>query len=209
MYSAAMTLVIPAGFAAVEMLTRHVSASHQAEVTFGIDISDATGGDTDIANACTSIWADAWAGLTDAGVQIGPSIIHIGGASPPYLRVDGTFTAAGTVTGETVPSNCAALVRKLSGQAGRGGRGRDYVPWVLRDSQVDDVGNIDGTTLVNLQTAAENWLTGMQAGDGGSGPIPVVILHNAEGSTAADPPALVSAVVVDLLIATQRRRLGR
>lgn len=204
-----MALVIPAGFAAVEILLRHVSATVQAEITFGIEISGFTGSYDDLADDITTAYDATWGTMSDAGVLIGPTILHIGAASPPYLTVDGTSTEEGNVTGDTMPSNVALLMRKRSTQAGRGGRGRNYLPWVLRDDKVDDVGNIDNGTLATAQTAANDFLVAVNDAGDPDGNTPMVILHDSGASTAADTPPLVTSVSVDALVATQRRRLGR
>lgn len=208
-YIAHMAQVIPADFVGVQLLLRHVSASHQAEITYGLDVTSYTGTMASLADRAVTDFHSTFGTYMDAGVIIGPGLISVGGGSPPYLRVDGTATEEGEITGETMPSNVALLVRKASVQAGRGGRGRIFIPWILRDDQVDDVGNIEGTALTNLQTAASDWYDAISDIGGPTGATPPVILHDSGASTAADDPALITTLSVDPLVATQRRRLGR
>jgi hypothetical protein len=204
-----MSIVIPPDFVGVQVLLRHVSATHQGEITYGLDITSFTGTMAELADTQTTAYSDNFGTYTDIGVQIGPTLISVGAASPPYLRVDGTETLGGDVEGETMPSNVAALMRKRSLQAGRGGRGRNYLPWILRDNQVDDVGNVEATALSNLQDAADGWYEAAGQVGGTDGATPIVILHDSGASTAADDPAFVTSLSIDALVATQRRRLGR
>jgi hypothetical protein len=60
-----------------------------------------------------------------------------------------------------------------------------------------------------VQTQVDAWVELHNTGDGPVGPVPIVILHSMGGSTAADIPAPVDTAIVDPLVATQRRRLGR
>lgn len=205
-----MGAVVPPFYMQVNLLLRHVSATHQGEIVYGINATDAGASASEIADFCAQTYIDTLGTQTDIGVAIGPAVVLVGSASPPYLSVEGSVNGGGSVDAETTPSSVAALMKKRSlAVAGRGGRGRNFLPWILRDSSVDDVGNIGAVPLGTIQGVCDDWLEAHAAGGGGVGPVPVVILHSVGGSTAADVPAPVDSVLVDNLIATQRRRLGR
>jgi len=112
-------------------------------------------------------------------------------------------------TGAMASPNCALLVKKQTATGGRRGRGRNYIPWVLLDAAVDDVGNVDSGSLAVRQSDAEDWLEDLELGTTGSYATPMVILHDSSGSGPEPAPSVVTALQVDSRIANQRRRLGR
>jgi len=110
---------------------------------------------------------------------------------------DGTSDDLGGAGIDTVPMNCALLVRKTSSQPGRGGRGRYFIPFALEETDVSETGQIDGTTVSDWQTIQTAFLAALVAED-----VPMVILHSGAGV-----PAAVTTLNVQSKIATQRRRL--
>lgn len=118
---------------------------------------------------------------------------HAGGESGTRAAFDG------------LPQNCALLVHKRTNFAGRTGRGRNYFPG-LADTEVNEIGQITAGVVTAWQTAMTAWLAGVNAVvDVGS----FVLLHNTPGAGAALAPREVTALTVDPLIATQRRRLRK
>lgn len=99
----------------------------------------------------------------------------------------------------TVPKNCCALVRKGTGVLGRRNRGRMYLPpYALATAFVDRNGMISSTFLTPLQTALNTFLGAMDTAG-----YQAVILH----STSEVLPTVITSLVVQPQIATQRRRL--
>jgi hypothetical protein len=121
----------------------------------------------------------------------------------------GELQEEGDLTGDVEPSSVAVLARKVTLTGGRRGRGRIYFPWILPHDKVDDVGQIDPTFKVTLQNMANDWMVLLSSARGGVQATPMVLLHNSEGSTTAPGPSAVTGLVIQSLIGTQRRRLGR
>lgn len=104
-----------------------------------------------------------------------------------------------------LPQNCAILVHKRTGFAGRIGRGRNYFPG-LADTEVSEIGQITAGVVTSWQTAMNAWLAAVNAvTDVGT----FVLLHNDPGAGSAENPYEVTALTVDPVIATQRRRLRK
>lgn len=195
-----MALLIPPGYAHVIIPMKHASTPRAAAVTFGIE-NNTVGFLTpslvnDIQDAFTSAWN------ADSNVTVGPSIARFGQEGEEPLSVTGTATFTGTFTTNALPSNSALLVKKLTSRGGRRGRGRMYIPWVVDETSVDEVGAIDSTTLTAYQDRAINFAVNLTTND-----TPMVLLHDADGSTAPGSPNLVTTLIPDPVIATQRRRL--
>lgn len=120
---------------------------------------------------------------------------------------DSAFTStvgagAGSNTGTPLPQNCAWLIRKRSPLVGRKNRGRMYVPGIREDT-VNGIGVINGPDVSAAQTA---WNTFRTTIEGNPSFVGLSILHSFGDATLPTP---ISALEVDNVIATQRRRMRR
>lgn len=201
-----MALLIPDGFAQITFPMFHASGGRPAAVTFGLDVSALPFVTPEFLDDLIIAWGSTIGSLMDAGTGTGPPVASVGTGTSEHLTVTGSSINEGGVTGDTLPSAVAVLIKKVTTRGGRRGRGRMFVPWALRDDQVDDVGNISTSPLTNLQTAATDFLTELVAGVDLHNTTPMVLLHEEEGSTAPGSPDPVVQFVVDPVVATQRRR---
>lgn len=204
-----MALIIPVGFAQCLLPMAHASLNRSALITYGLDV-DAAGGDyVQVADDQQAIFGNAWGNELDSQVTIGPATLRVGQDGGDPLSVEGSATSVGVETGAMASPNCALLVKKASLTGGRRGRGRCYIPWVLLDAAISDVGVVDSGSLAVRQSDAEDWLEDLELGTTGTYATPMVILHDSSGSGAEPAPSVVTGLLCDSLIANQRRRLGR
>lgn len=198
-----MADIIPPGFAQVTIPMRHASLARAANVVFGVDAAGQPDANL-LADAVQGTFATAMNGLFDSQVTIGPATTTVGqdGGGEPVVGVAGGTNTGGR-SGETLPSNVAALLVKRTARGGRRGRGRMYLPWALSDTEVDDVGILTGAALTKLSTAGTALRTNLATAN-----IPMVILHSL-GATNPGDPNEVTSLLGDPRVATQRRRLGR
>lgn len=209
MYTEKMALVIPVGYAQIAVAMRHVSQSRTAVVTFGVEWS------VDIAfpsQRCDDILAafvDGYGPYIDAGVDVGPVSATIGAEGGENVTVVGTDHYAPPNQLEVEPSNVALLVRKSTARGGRRGRGRFYIPWIVPNAAVDDVGQLSGEFHGNMQVASNDLLSNLAAAQPGGAGTPMVLLHSTSPNSATGSPNPVVGLTVDTLVGTQRRRLGR
>jgi hypothetical protein len=202
-------MATPPGYADVSVEMTHVGNPRPSFLTFGINptLTDAAAIAADIA--------------TTLGAAAGPKTILDSEASFTAVRVsvgtDGTedivyesaISIVGTAPLTALPSNCAVLVHKRTARGGRRGRGRLFLPWCISEAAVDEAGIIAGATVTTLNVAMSAW-----HGDLSTRGSPMVLLHQPSSAgtvhpTTPGPPDVVTGLVVDNLIATQRRRLGR
>jgi hypothetical protein len=189
---------IPDLFAQVSVPLKHSTLLRTAFVTFGIDNQGSFTTPTDIAEAVWDPWNDNFGPRIDTECLMGPIHVQMGtgsGINPG----DGTSSANGTSSLDSLPPNCAILVRKVTGLGGRANRGRFYVPFACDETGVAQNGTIDGAVVTATQSAMDGLLADLDTAG-----VPMCILH-----TGAGVPARVVSGTVDTLIATQRRRLGR
>lgn len=194
---------IPIGFGQATISMRHVSGARVAAVVFGFQDSDLAVTPDDTAATINDIWNDTLGALFDGGVLGLPTVVRI--TDPDGELLVGTSDEGwGTsVAQESMPPNVAAMLRKRSARGGRRGQGRMFLPWVLADGDVDDVGNISSGKVSTINSAAGQLIL-----DLATAALPMVILHD-DGISAPGVPNLVGTLTVDSLVSTQRRRLGR
>lgn len=95
----------------------------------------------------------------------------------------------------------AVLITKETALGGRTNRGRFFLPG-LAESMTNSGGVIASATVADLGTRCDGWLTAIEAGTNMDH---MVLLHNLVEETPTD----VTALVVQQLVATQRRRLRK
>lgn len=133
--------------------------------------------------------------LLNNSVTCDKTIIKGGPVStgPTYEHTD---PEEGGQSGEPEPPQVAYLMKKRTALGGRLNRGRFYLPGV-QTSHVDLDGSVDGGQLGNLTAAALVLLLGLADAD-----MNMVVLHG--GSST---PTVVTQLLADPFVATQRRRL--
>lgn len=194
----------PPGFSNCSYEFTQSGLTRPAYITFGVDSTD-----TDPSMIATQLYAawssagsmksimDSSATLTGIRVSAGTD----GAADLVYLLR--TSDPGGGSVSQALPPNCAVLVHKTSARGGRRGRGRIYLPWVANESVVDEAGILAPANVTTLQTAMTAWKVALATSGN-----PMVLLHD-PGKTSIPAPDPVTSLLVDRLIATQRRRLGR
>ena len=201
-----MALVIPEGFAECAIELRNSGDPQPWYITFGVDLTNAAGDNIGAGDQINAAWNDSFNSslrttTTHTGVRM-----TIGTGDPDNLVLFVADGTNGTSSDEKLPQNCALLVSKTSAFGGRKNRGRFFIPNILAESSVSEVGVIGAGTVANYQGFADLLLASLSPGDDGAFNLPMMILHNNTGpSTPA--PTLVSKLSVSNVISTQRRRL--
>lgn len=194
-------MIIPEDYAQVNLRFTGDAIPTGAEITFGVAITGELVTPGEIAAAVGNLWDTSGVmgnltegvALTEVLVKNGPNAT---GPSAVY-----PLTVEGEVESPTVPANTSALVTKLTPAGGRAGRGRFYLPGV-QENGVAENGQMDPTLTANIQAALTQFLTDLDTND-----IAMVVLHGA--GSPITTPTFVNALVVNQLMATQRRRLRR
>lgn len=200
-----MALVIPAGFAQAALQFRNSGDPDPWYVTFGIDTSDAAGDYETVADICIGSWSSSFLGSMTTTTAITGCQLRVGQDGGDPLTLFFATSLPGGSSANKLPQNCALLVSKVTTRSGRTGKGRMFIPNVLTEGAVDNVGVIATEELGTLQGNADDMLDTLA--DPPAGPaIPMVLLHNgfAPGGTT---PTEVASLSVDAVISTQRRRL--
>lgn len=196
-----MALVIPDDHYQALIPFKHDRVTRSAAITFGVRHLPGTLSPTDLADNLLVNFSAGWLSAIDNEVTFGPVTLTFDQGDQGRGSVTGSASATGGRSAVSTYSNSAVLVRKQTDRVGRPGRGRCFLPWVTNQTNVDEVGVLSNAALTAMQTAADNWLAAMETDD-----IEMVILHdeNVPGTTT---PSLVTGLLVDPTIGTQRRRM--
>ncbi len=201
-----MTLQIPAGFGQVIHSLLLTGDPEPMAVTYGVQMegqapTDAqdTVGDLHAAFASTmltiphQVYSLRQTELRYVVAELGPVQVA--------LAVD-IVTAGGT--GSPLPQNSAVLFHKRSASAGRRNRGRFYLPG-MSEGAVDATGRLAAADVTAFNNIAANFLAGVRA----SGSVAEMVILHSLGISPTGPPAVVTSLLTDPVIATQRRRLRK
>lgn len=195
-------MVIPEGFAQVNLLFGGIALPLGAEMTLGLDIS-ATEGETP-----TTVGAAVNAAFTGANlpaelastanyrgclVKFGPN------ATGPSATVT-TGPVSGTGAAVNSPGT-SALIEKNTALGGRAGKGRFYMPGI-QDLGTDPGGTLKSGYATSLFTKWNNFRTALLALE-----LVPVVLHAPGGPISVPTP--ITGFSVDGRVGTQRRRNRR
>jgi len=111
-------------------------------------------------------------------------------------------TAGGSAS-TPLPQNCAFLVQKFTGLAGRHNQGRMYWP-TPAEGEVNAIGEILPTVLGGFNTALLNYLNAIKNTTGVG---EMVLLHTPRPGVLTPIPTIVNQLILDPVIATQRGRM--
>lgn len=192
--------VIPNNHAFVQISMLQDSIADPQMVTFGT--TDLSGDPVDAAQELSDAFWDNW------GAQMGnnwnplPTRALVRNGSGDLLEGFHTPTQLPAGSVERPPANCALLVQKRTALAGRTNRGRMFIPGVVTETTVQESGVIDNATVVALQAVAVAFLADIAATSRS-----MVILHSEETGPVLPVAPVVTQLVVQNILGTQRRRM--
>jgi len=197
------------GFADISIQLVLAGLNRPAYITFGVDPVDTDPTTVGAAVLAASIGAGSLMSIMDSSVTLRQVRVSLGTDGSEDLVGIATGTAVGGTAKTTLPPNCAQLVHKMTARRGRRGRGRMFVPWCVDEGSTDEAGLIAAGVVTANATALNTWRNALSAGGN-----PMVVLHDPSKPGTAHPttpgaPNVVTSLVCDPLISTQRRRLGR
>jgi hypothetical protein len=194
-------MIIPIGYAQVNLRFTGTAVPTGAEMTFGLDIGGIPGTLTALADEIADAWDTQGCQARQNDQCVLATLLVKEGPNITGPSVEISPGLAGGQSGEAGPPNTAALVRKVTSDGGRAGRGRMYFPGVT-EGNMDHGGIYDPTERGLLEVALENFRNVIDVYGA-----PWVVLH-ASGSPISTPSP-ITALEVDGRLATQRRRLRR
>lgn len=195
-----MTIIVPPGFAHIDLSFRHSLYQRDAHCTYGVNIGE---NPEQIADFCLSAWMSAMNAHLDNNVTMREVTATIGQDGGDPLIDTALNTTPGGRSAESTPPALALLLTKRSGVGGRRNTGRMFLPWFNSEASVSETGIVAPSTMTSYQTAVTAWLAFHT-----NGTVPMVILHRTGISTPPSPTP-VTQLVASNVISTQVRRQVR
>lgn len=202
-----MALVIPPGYAQASIQIRMDGDPDPWYITHGVDLTANTESYQFVASKIVGAWTQNILAQLPTTARVSGVQLQVGQDGPDNLTLFFPYDIAGGSTGDKLPQNCAALVTKVTERPGRTGKGRLFIPSLLLDSVVNNIGVISGAALSALQGDLDLILPYLETPEpGNDAVVSMVLLHNA-GVPGGTMPTPVTDLVLQPVIATQRRRL--
>lgn len=193
-------MTIPEGYAQATWRFDGYGLPNGAVITAGLDVGGASGTPIELAEGLFDAFGDTVMNQLTPSVVLSSVRVKFGpDATGPAAEYSGTVPGKNSGTGLT-PNSCF-LVRKLTAQGGRSGRGRWYIPGV-RETSADDAGILQQGSVDFMQGELDDFLIAVGALNTN-----LVVLHQ-PGAPLTTPTPL-TALQCDSRVATQRRRLRR
>lgn len=198
----------------VSTTLKHASLGRECLITYACEDQAAVGAPTTLANTIQDAFADIWNPQLDTNVTIGPTSVLLGdGSSTGLIGTSTIAPVAGTRALASIPPNNNMLIKKRTNFSGRENRGRVYLPWSFDEAGIDEVGNLTGGEVSGAQTRASAWLARLLADNTrmciANRVYDLPWTNPARTLLAVNSGRQVTTLVVDGLIASQRRRIGR
>lgn len=203
-----MSTPIPTGSAKVAHEFQCAGDQRTMAITYAVALNPGETDFTLLPKVLQELWLNKWSGLLSHEYTLTRTTATPGNDSPEYVTYEYSLPTNGSSSKDTSVPSVACLIRKITDQPGRRGRGRLYQPGVLPEDGTAASGVIASNFLPQLQAAATSWLNGLNA----QSAFPAVgmqVLHSSTASGGSHPPATVTSLIVEPLVATQRRRIGR
>lgn len=196
-----MARVIPDGFAEARWVQTFPGDPDPWINTMGYDLTAFLGTPEEIAEVLYNHWRLRILIGQSSSLRLERCDLIVGNGSPFPASVSFIGGHQGGLAGNVLPQNSAVLVHKRTAFGGRRNRGRMFVPAMLGEAVVDNVGVITPAARTDFQNQFNNLLLDNRAAN-----LDPVILHS-EGISPVTPPTNIATLQVDGRISTQRRRL--
>lgn len=184
----------------VHVFDSDAAGDQLSTITYSVE---STVGPVDPDTMATSVhntFGTHWADRIDSDATLRETLAYQGPTPSVEAGVDAT-PIPGTRDGANPPPQVCILVQKRTGFIGRQNRGRLYMPWMVPEDLIDELGSIQGATVVFYQDVLNAWLTDLVVGNH-----PMILTHS---RVDLGQPREVTQLVMTPTVATQRRRLHR
>jgi hypothetical protein len=200
-----MTLVIPPGFGSAAFVLEGGVGTQPFITTLGVDLTDAGGDYVLAADTLFSAYAAAFIESTSNVLTLARVILSVGQDGGDQPTVESSLPpAAGEASGDFAPLSVAMLLNKKTSFLGRKGRGRMFIPGVIKDNMVDISGRVGTSTIDAFEPILDLFLAALaDPGVEGIPSLPAVLLH----STATPPPTPIDSLTVNGVVGTMARRI--
>lgn len=188
-----MTLIIPPGFGNAAMVFTSASGTPPFVTTIGVDLSEYAGDFAAAANRVMTAYGTAFAAVTDNDLVLDHVTLTVGSDGPGGSVDSNIAPIAMTSSSVFGPHANAVLLRKVTNELGRRGRGRMFLPGTASENIVETDGSLTSAGRASFVSAANAFIDALE---GGPLALPPYLFHSA---APADPTPIVGLVPTDLI----------
>jgi hypothetical protein len=193
----------------------HDALGRDMLITYGCNNDASSTAYQALADGFQTAFATAWVAQLDTNLLIQEATCLFGlGTTTPAMAISSGVAQSGSRVLSSAPPNNNMLIQKRTALAGRKNRGRVYLPYSFDETGVDEAGILSGGEVSGAQARANAWLTALDTND-----VPMVIVNRVLSLNPTPPPTQyvssylagqpVTQLIVQALIGSQRRRIGR
>lgn len=178
-----MPLTIPVGFGQAAIVLTSGPGTAPYVTTLGLNLLTAVGEDlVDVCNGTMQAFVDNFGSQVSNEVYIDHVTIQVGlsGGTSGSVQSDLPVVQGGN-SGAMAPLAMSIIARKITGELGRKGKGRCFLPCMLNTGDTNEAGNLVPDTLSSYQARWTEFLVDVSTPAVGIGALPVVL--HADGST--------------------------
>lgn len=197
-----MSLVIPPGYASAAFVFTGSVGTQPYITTLGVDISGFGGNHVQVANILKGHFAGVFKTEMSSALTLDRVTLTVGQDGPGGSVDSDTAPDSFTRSGQFPPTAMSCIVRKVTNELGRRGRGRMFVPGIVSENEVGE----DGSIVPARQTAINSVLDTFYAGLNEVDPevaIPPVLFH----ASAPTIPTPITGFAVSDLVGWVRGRI--
>lgn len=196
-----MSLIVPPGYGLAAMVYTGAVGTQPYVTTCGFVLQLGQATAAEAADQIMTAWGTYVMPETTSLLTLDRVQLYVGDDGPSG-SVDSTAAAIpGGRAGTYPPTAQSAIIRKVTSDLGRRGRGRMFLPGVLTEAEVDQDGTVVAARRTSLGLVMENMRADFATAQAGVGAM--VLLH----SQAPADPSLIEALPVSDLVGWIRGRI--
>lgn len=206
--------IITDGLALITQRLKPSNSARAAEITLAFKDTSAQSAGT-IANLFSGgFQARFQSQIADYVTIEPPYVVRGNGSRTPQVALSTVAAVVGTYSGTFVTPQVCALLRKTTNLGGKSNRGRTYLPFCLKEGDVDDAGHVLTARVTSLSTVAGQLMSDMFGVD-----LVLCIANKLLAPSVVKPGTRfvdriiagedVTSWTCEDICATQRRRLAR
>lgn len=186
-----MSLVIPPGFGNAAFVFTSATGTAPFVTTIGVDMSAHVGDFVDAANNIKTAYSTYLGPVTDNDLTLDHVTLAIGQDGPGGSVDSDTVGVQMGSSGTFGPVAVGVLVRKVTNELGRRGRGRMFLPGTNLESGTEVDGTLTSGYRTTMNTAMEDFHESLEGFN-----LPPVLFHSA---APTDPAPITNLVCADLV----------
>lgn len=197
-----MGVIIPNGFGLANIVLSGTVGTPEFVTTIGVDVTDVGADLVEAANKVMQAYADVFIPSTTSNLSLDRVVLQVAAPGPGTGSVESDLASFnGAQGGDMAPMATSAILRKTTSVLGRRGRGRMFLPGVVRDADVDINGRLTNVFQAGLTGQGADFLDLLRSGDG-PGPMDPYLLHS-----TGDLPTPIEALICGPLVGLLRYRI--